>query len=59
MNMINLNWSNIKGEGSVRYTKAFNEAHIIVQLDMLQDCIVDLQEKYAEILAKPIPKRNV
>jgi len=53
MRLISLNWSDIKGEGSVSYSKDFNEAHIVVQLDMLQDCIVDLQDKYDALLSQP------
>jgi hypothetical protein len=53
MRLISLNWSDIKGEGSVSYSKDFNEAHIVVQLDMLQDCIVDLQDKYDALLFQP------
>jgi len=51
MKLIDLHWNNNKGEGSVKYSKDFNEAHIVVQLDMLQDCLVDLQDKYDELLA--------
>ena len=53
MRLIHLNWNNIKGEGSVTYTKIFKEAHIVVQLDMLQDCIVDLTDKYESLLSPP------
>jgi hypothetical protein len=58
MKMIDLNWSDIKGEGSVKYSKTFNEAHIIVKLDMLVDCIYDLQEKYNSLLTQPEEKQN-
>lgn len=51
MRLVHLNWNNNKGEGSVSYSKAFNEAHIVVQLDMLQDCIVDLTDKYNSLLS--------
>ena len=53
MRLISLNWSYNKGEGSVSYSKVFNEAHIVVQLDMLQDCIADLTDKYAALLTPP------
>ena len=53
MRLISLNWSDIKGEGSVSYSKDFNEAHIVVRLDMLQDCIADLQDKYDSLLSQP------
>jgi hypothetical protein len=36
----------------------FNEAHIVVQLDMLQDCIADLQDKYDALLAQPESEKN-
>lgn len=59
MRLISLNWSDNKGEGSVSYSKIFNEAHIIVQLDMLQDCIADLTDKYAALLALPPSEQNI
>jgi uncharacterized protein involved in tellurium resistance len=58
MRLIGLNWNSNKGEGSVSYSKTFNEAHIVVQLDMLQDCIVDLQDKYNALLALPAEEQN-
>jgi hypothetical protein len=58
MRLISLNWSDNKGEGSVSYSKIFNEAHIVVQLDMLQDCIADLQDKYDALLAQPESEKN-
>jgi hypothetical protein len=58
MRLISLNWSDNKGEGSVTYSKVFNEAHIVVQLDMLQDCIADLQDKYDALLALPESEKN-
>jgi hypothetical protein len=58
MRLINLNWNENKGEGVVKYTKQFDEAHIILQLDMLQDCIFDLTEKYNSLLAKPESEQN-
>lgn len=58
MRLINLYWNDNKGEGRVAYTKEFNEAHIVVQLDMLQDCIVDLQDKYNALLALPASEQN-
>lgn len=53
MKLINLNWSYHKGEGNVGYTKDFYKANRIVQLDLLQDCIFDLTNKYDEILSSP------
>lgn len=58
MRLIHLNWSYVKGEGSVSYTKDFNETHVVDQLDMLKDCIFDLKEKYNSLLAKPKSKQN-
>ena len=58
MRLISLNWSDIKGEGSVSYSNAFNEAHIVVQLDVLQDCIADLQDRYDTLLAQPESEKN-
>ena len=51
MRLISLHWSDTKGEGSVSYSKIFNESHVVMQLDMLQDCIIDLQNKYDSLLA--------
>jgi hypothetical protein len=58
MRLISLNWSDNKGEGSVSYSNVFNKAHIVVQLDMLQDCIADLQDKYDALLAQPESEKN-
>jgi len=58
MRLISLNWSDIKGEGSVSYSNAFNETHIVVQLDMLKDCIADLQDKYDALLAQTESEKN-
>jgi len=53
MKLIDLHWNSNAGEGRVKYTKVFEESHFIVQLDMLQDCIADLVDRYNEILEKP------
>jgi hypothetical protein len=58
MKLIDLHWNDNKGEGHVKYTKAFNEAHIVVQLDMLLDCIVDLRDKYDALLMQPESEKN-
>ena len=58
MRLISLNWNDNKGKGSVSYSKTFNEAHIVVQLDMLDDCIFDLIEKYNALLAQPESEKN-
>jgi hypothetical protein len=59
MKLIELHWDNNAGEGSVRYSKTFNESHFILQLDMLQDCIFDLTNKYEELLTQPTEKANL
>ena len=56
--LIELYFDDNEGEGSVKYTKIFNEAHIVIQLDMLNDCIVDLQDKYDALLAQPESEKN-
>lgn len=58
MTLIRLNWSELKGEGSVKYTKQFMEAHIVTQLDMLQDCIADLCDRYDEIMKEGGKKKS-
>ncbi len=58
MRLIYLNWDNNMGEGSVTFTKEFNEAHLVVQLDMLQDCIVDLTDKYNALLTQPVAAKS-
>ena len=58
MKLIDLHWNDNKGEGHVKYTKAFNKAHIVVQLDMLLDCIVDLKDKYDALLTQPESEKN-
>jgi len=52
MRLIHLNWSHTHGEGSVSYTKAFEETHWIDKLDMLKDCISDLTDTYNQVLLK-------
>ena len=59
MKLIELHWDNNAGEGSVKYTKAFNESHFILQLDMLQDCIYDLSAKFEALLTQPTEKANL
>lgn len=58
MKLIDLHWSNTKGEGSVKYSKAFDEAHVVVQMDMLQDCIVDLQARYDSLFTEAPPEET-
>ena len=52
MRLIHLNWDHTYGEGSISYTKAFKEAHWVVKLDMLKDCIGDLTDIYNQLLLK-------
>ena len=59
MRLIHLNWSYITGEGSVSYTKDFKEAHVVDQLDMLKDCIVDLTDKYNSLLSSDATDNEV
>lgn len=53
MKLIELHWDNNIGEGVVKFKKEFDEAHFVKQLDMLQDCIYELTEKYNSLLTKP------
>jgi hypothetical protein len=48
--MIALKWNEDKGEGVVNYSKVFINSHIVVKLDLLQDCIADLNKHYEELL---------
>ena len=50
MRLIDLHWDDNKGEAHVKYSKMFEEAHLVTQLDMLQDCIFFLRERYDELL---------
>ena len=36
-----------------KFKKEFDDAHFVTQLDMLQDCIYELTEKYNSLLNKP------
>lgn len=58
MKLIDLHWSYNKGEGRVKYTKEFDEADNIVKLDMLQDVIADLKDKYNSLLSQPISEKK-
>ena len=53
MRLIDLHWDDRVGEGYAQYARDFLEAHQIVQLDMLADCIDTLQNKYYDLLATP------
>jgi hypothetical protein len=56
--MISLKWHENKGEGVVKYSKVFIDSHIVVKLDLLQDCIADLQKQYEELLNNPYERGN-
>ncbi len=53
MKLIELHWDNNIGEGVVKFAKGFDEIHFVTKLDMLQDCIAELTEKYNSILTAP------
>ena len=50
VNAINLKWDDVKGEGVVKTLSYFDTAHWVTKLDLLQDCIHDLETLYDEIL---------
>jgi hypothetical protein len=50
VNAINLKWDDVKGEGVVKTLSYFDTAHYVTKLDLLQDCIYDLQNLYDEII---------
>jgi hypothetical protein len=56
MKLIELHWSYNIDEAIVKYSKTFEEESVIVKLDMLQDCIADLQNKYELLLNKDFYK---
>lgn len=45
---IKLKWTRAE-EGVVEYSEDFLDASDVLQIDMLSDCIADLQAKYDEI----------
>jgi len=51
--MIELDWDEEIGEGSVKIDKEFVTAPRIVQLDALVDWMAELKEIYESMLAKP------
>ncbi|WP_396189657.1 hypothetical protein [Flavobacterium sp.] len=44
-----ISWSEVKGEGSVGFTDNFHALHPTTKLDVLQDAMHSLQEKYDEV----------
>lgn len=57
-NSINLRWDDLKGEGVVKTLSYFDTADRITQLDLLEDCIYDLQILYGTILEKTYERKN-
>jgi len=53
--MINLKWDTLKEEGVVITKPEFDGAYRILQLDVLQDCIYDLQKLYDRIHQEEYP----
>jgi hypothetical protein len=45
-----INYNQTQGEGSVTFTKDFDELHPTIKLDVLQDALHDLNEKYNEVV---------
>jgi len=58
MKLATLNWNYQIGEGTVKYTQDFTDAHFVVQLDLLQDCIAELTKRYDEILTSDANKEK-
>lgn len=58
MKLIELHWNDNTGEGVVKFVKGFDEMHFVTKLDMLQDCIHDLTDRYESILSAPEGKKH-
>jgi hypothetical protein len=56
--LINLKWDTLKEEGVVVTKPEFDDAYRILQLDVLQDCIHDLQKLYDNLLEDFDGKNN-
>jgi hypothetical protein len=52
VNAIQLKWDDMRGEGCVKTLPYFESAHWVTKLDLLQDCIHDLQKLYDSLLTK-------
>ena len=50
MRLVYLSWKLNGDYGEVTYTKQFDEESPALQLDLINDCIYQLQEKYDYIL---------
>jgi hypothetical protein len=48
-----LKWDWNAGEGSVKFSKAFDEQNWVLKADALQDWIVDLTDKYNSLMTVP------
>jgi hypothetical protein len=51
MKLVELHWNG--EEGVVKFVKGFDDFNFVTKLDMLQDCICELEEKYNSILTTP------
>ncbi len=51
--LIRLWWSERKGEGQTVISNTFKNLDRVTQLDMLKDCIFDLEDEYNRILEAP------
>lgn len=49
-NLIQLRFDELLGEGNVKYSKNFEQESMVVKLDVLQDCIEELNEKLEKLL---------
>jgi hypothetical protein len=58
MKLIELHWNDNTGEGVVKFVKGFDEINFVTKLDMLKDCIFELEEKYNSILTTPEKERS-
>jgi hypothetical protein len=52
-----VSYNQTQGEGHVTFTKDFDELHTTIKLDVLQDALHDLNEKYNEVLRESRKKK--
>tara|TARA_R110000822_G_scaffold153944_1_gene293356 strand:+ start:510 stop:707 length:198 start_codon:yes stop_codon:yes gene_type:complete len=61
--MIKLMWNKNKEEGFLIISEEFNGAYGVLKLDLLQDCLGDLEQLYKsvsdEVYSKSQPTNNV
>lgn len=50
MKIATISWSDAKGEGNVLFDEKFNNLHPVTKLDVIQDALHALNEKYNELL---------